>query len=228
MILNIKKVNATIAKKLLKNNVINRNLSPARVDHLSRQMSEGRWESNTGESIKISKNGLLLDGQHRLAAIIKSGVEVDMLVIEELENEIINVIDTGKPRSVNDVLIINRIPNAGTISPILNYIVSVEKNISLKTRGVTSTDILLKYRENPEKYDTLSKNVLALYYRFDRLVEPKLIGITIYHRGLEYADKLFSKDESDPKINKIRKALIRLKLSKADIYKKIDIIVNKK
>jgi hypothetical protein len=224
----IKKVNPELAKKILKGNLINRKLSPQRVEHLSRQMKEGKWETNTGESIKISKNNLLLDGQHRLAAIIKANVEIDMLVVDDLDTSIINVIDTGKPRSVFDVLSMNKISNATLLSSIINYIISHDKNYSLTAKRVTSEEVLNEYRSNVEKYDTLVKNINNLYLRFDKLVEPKIIGATIHHKGLDYANKLFSKDETDRKINKIRKDLIKLKLSRATINKKIEVILGSK
>jgi hypothetical protein len=171
---------------------------------------------------------LLLDGQHRLAAIIKANVEIDMLVVDDLDTSIINVIDTGKPRSVFDVLSMNKISNATLLSSIINYIISHDKNYSLTAKRVTSEEVLNEYRSNVEKYDTLVKNINNLYLRFDKLVEPKIIGATIHHKGLDYANKLFSKDETDRKINKIRKDLIKLKLSRATINKKIEVILGSK
>ena len=75
-----------------------RKLNSGRVLTYSEDMKSGRWQLN-GESIKFSKNGTLMDGQHRLHAIIKAGTPIDMLVIRDLEDNV-DVCDIGSVRSL--------------------------------------------------------------------------------------------------------------------------------
>ena len=70
-----------IAEELLKLNVNNyRTKSKSTVEKYAKDMLCGLWEAN-GESIAISKDGVLRNGQHRLAAIVKSGKPVLMYMV---------------------------------------------------------------------------------------------------------------------------------------------------
>jgi hypothetical protein len=99
----VESISPAIAAKILKDNTNNRNLSDKLVEHYASQMKKGRWQVN-GEAIVIAGNGVLMDGQHRLSAVIHSGVVVDMLVVRGVENKAMNTIDIGKGRSIADHL----------------------------------------------------------------------------------------------------------------------------
>jgi hypothetical protein len=71
---NVEKINPQGAEFLLIKNTINRKLRPSIVRDFARQMRLNLWRENTGEAIKITSNGHLLDGQHRLTALVKAGV----------------------------------------------------------------------------------------------------------------------------------------------------------
>lgn len=74
-------VTPKIAEELLKLNVNNyRVKSKDAVAKYAKDMLFGLWEAN-GESITFSKDGILRNGQHRLAAIIKCGKPVLMYMI---------------------------------------------------------------------------------------------------------------------------------------------------
>lgn len=62
-----------IAAEYLTRNTSNRNRRPTRIQQYARDMGSGNWPV-TGESIKFSETGDLLDGQHRLVACVLSGV----------------------------------------------------------------------------------------------------------------------------------------------------------
>lgn len=104
MLIKTHKVSPAWAEKMLneKNNK-NRNLRDALVDHYADQMNKGNWLAN-GEAIKIAKDGTLLDGQHRLAAVVKHGKPVEMLIINDIDPSVMPTIDIGKPRTVADHL----------------------------------------------------------------------------------------------------------------------------
>ncbi len=69
------------AKELLENNDHNRKVTTSRVQEYAKEMTNGLWLYN-GESIIVSVSGRLLDGQHRLLAIVESGVEIEMELVE--------------------------------------------------------------------------------------------------------------------------------------------------
>jgi len=70
-------------------------------DHYAKLMREDKWITSASP-IAVSATGVLINGQHRLWAIIKSGVEVELIVIENALDESVYVVDTHKPRKMHD------------------------------------------------------------------------------------------------------------------------------
>jgi hypothetical protein len=110
-------ISPTQAKKMLKLNTRNRPVNNSKVDFYAGQIESGDWELN-GESIKLSKD-MLLDGQHRLKAIIQAGKSIKTVVMTGLGNEVFNTIDTGKNRSGGDVLGISGHKNSKRMATML-------------------------------------------------------------------------------------------------------------
>lgn len=93
------------ARQWLERNIGNRPASQAHVAKLERAMRDGKWKM-TGDAIRFSKTGKLIDGQHRLQAILNSGIAVTCVVMHNLDDEIFDVIDGGKGRQKSDILFI--------------------------------------------------------------------------------------------------------------------------
>jgi hypothetical protein len=88
---------------LTHSNTHNRRLVDAHVELLAGEMRTGRWQL-THQGIAFSPNRVLLDGQHRLWAVVFSNVTVPMRVHLNEPEEALSVIDTGKART-NDQLL---------------------------------------------------------------------------------------------------------------------------
>lgn len=88
---------------LLESDVQNRSVRTRVVNGYADEMRSGKWLV-TGESIKIDRQGGLIDGQHRLRAIIDAGVTLPILVVRGLDRSVIRVIDTAVRRSAADSL----------------------------------------------------------------------------------------------------------------------------
>jgi hypothetical protein len=84
-------------------NTKNRTLSDAHVARLARDMKEGRWRL-THEGIAFDPQGRLLDGQHRLWAVVEAGIPIEMHVWLNVPPEALMAIDSGKPRRLADIL----------------------------------------------------------------------------------------------------------------------------
>lgn len=65
----VETITPEIAKTMLGENVNNRRISRDNVNLFAREIRNGEWRFN-GEAIKFGKDGRLLDGQHRLLAVI--------------------------------------------------------------------------------------------------------------------------------------------------------------
>jgi hypothetical protein len=83
-------------------NGMQRNLSANTVDRYAADMAAGMWKEN-GDAVRISASGKLVDGRHRLSAIIKSGCQIRAVVITGLDDIAIRTIDRGKRRTMRDV-----------------------------------------------------------------------------------------------------------------------------
>lgn len=92
-----------IAAEFLLRNHNNRPVKDSRVAQFADMMSRGEWPY-TGEAIKFDTNGDLLDGQHRLLAIVRSGVVLKMHVIYGLPREHQLYMDLGTKRTAGDQL----------------------------------------------------------------------------------------------------------------------------
>ena len=73
------------AVEYLDNNFKHREIKQTRVDKYVASMTEGNWKFN-GKVITFNKDGVLLNGQHRLTAVVQSGVPLRTLVVRGIEN----------------------------------------------------------------------------------------------------------------------------------------------
>lgn len=91
-------ISPELASHLLANNPDNRGINPKTVRQIQNAIEDGRWEAN-GESIIISSEGLLNDGQSRLKAIAQSGVPVESVIAYGVTRESRYTVDQGRARS---------------------------------------------------------------------------------------------------------------------------------
>src|SRR5690348_15979222 len=66
-------VTPAVAEVLLSMNIGNRPLIKGWVDDLTERIRRGAWKL-TGEPIIVAREGILNDGQHRLHAVVESGI----------------------------------------------------------------------------------------------------------------------------------------------------------
>lgn len=146
------------AKVLLQTNVNNRNLSRRRVEMYANDIKRGMWKL-TGDSIKLAKNPKtgevrLIDGQHRLHAIVVAGIPVQTVVATGLEEDAFSVIDRGKTRTYNDVLNMSKIKNANTVASVIRPIIVLQAGMNPYGAGielVTPEDVVQFAMKNDEQ-----------------------------------------------------------------------------
>jgi len=128
------------AKVLLQTNVNNRNLSRRRVEMYANDIKRGMWKL-TGDSIKLAKNPKtgevrLIDGQHRLHAIVSANVAVQTVVATGLDEDAFSVIDRGKTRTYNDVLNMSKIKNANTVASFIRPVIVLQAGMNPYGAGI--------------------------------------------------------------------------------------------
>lgn len=114
----IVEITPALAKEWLQANTHNRNLRERVVNGYAADMAAGQWVED-GQSIKFSRSGVLLDGQHRLSAIVLAGVTIRMLVVRNLPDSTQDTMDTGAKRTLADVLKLRGESNFTALAAIL-------------------------------------------------------------------------------------------------------------
>jgi len=101
--LELMEVTPAIAANWLSKAHPNRRINPFRVRLIVLALSSGEWQVN-GESIKFDEDGLMIDGQHRLQAVIESGATMATYIMRGLPRGSFDTLDIGKPRTAADTL----------------------------------------------------------------------------------------------------------------------------
>ena len=119
-------------------NTANRALSRMRVEQMVHDMSNGEWRI-TPDLIAFNADGVLINGQHRLAAIAKSGVTIRMWVMKNLPLDAFQVTDDVKRRSFGDYLSIQGVPQHNNVASLVAKILTIEQHGKPKGGFTAST-----------------------------------------------------------------------------------------
>lgn len=91
------------AQMLLENMIPNRKVSPAHLDRIKDDMKKGQFHT-THQGVAILENGKTADGQHRLRAIVETGLGQWILVTYGLSQDAMMAVDRGRMRTLADHL----------------------------------------------------------------------------------------------------------------------------
>lgn len=92
-----------IAQSYLDLNANNRKITQHEVDRFAIDMKNNKWRL-THQGIAFDTEGFLLDGQHRLLAIIQSKATIRMMVTRNVPRDSNDGVDGGRNRTVPDLL----------------------------------------------------------------------------------------------------------------------------
>lgn len=140
-------VTPTLAELLLERNRDNRQLSKNNADALAADVSNGRFQFN-GESIVLSENGDLLDGQHRCAVVIATGQSIQTVIVFGPKNDARFTIDIGRPKTASNFLFMKGQKNTVTLASAVRLTLLFRKNGHFGTGGntggapVTKTEVV--------------------------------------------------------------------------------------
>lgn len=213
-----------LAGEMLERNTSNRPLNENRAKTYARDMRGGSWQLN-GESLKFSRNGLLLDGQHRLRAIQMAERTVPMLVVFGLNDAAQATMDMGAKRSVSDILRMRGVKNYTKASAIAQGDMRWQKFgplAAFQSGGrlvLTATETVDWYEAHAVEIDLAASPSKRLYDATNHVVSQTAAGILWlqFHRlDVDDADAFFERlikgvasDEHDP-ILVLRNRLMRL------------------
>lgn len=170
-----------VAQKYLSHNTQNRKESPRNVNFLVDQMKKGLFLEN-GESIVFDVNNNLTDGQHRLMAILKSGIPYHIPVVRGVQKNTMATYDTGKNRSSIDILNLNGFKNATNLSALVKLIYKYETRKSKsattgknnRTETLTNQQVLDFCLQNNDWLQGLMRNSANLYHK----AKTRVLGVS--------------------------------------------------
>jgi hypothetical protein len=145
-------ITPAVAAQMLEMNTANRPLTEGHVLSLSREMMGGRWKIN-GDMIRISATNNIIDGQHRLHAVVRSGITIQSWVIWGLNDDVFDTIDVGKRRTSGDTLSCRGEKNAARLAAALIMIEKYMTGRAEKSIRFSNTEVeglLAKYPEARE------------------------------------------------------------------------------
>lgn len=165
----IELITPQIAEKYLSTNIGHqRNVTMSHQLHLKQQMEKGQWLM-TGEPIIFDGDGRLIDGQHRLRALIAANRSIEFVITRGVPTDSFVAINRGKPRSNANIFAIhgakNHTATASCVANVLNYRRALTTTITSKDgkkkKGgslnsyirSSSADLIKEYDSNPAKYD---------------------------------------------------------------------------
>ena len=154
----VKEITPELAKDILENhNNLNRNRNKEHVKSLLNNMKQGTWRFN-GDTIRFDRDGELIDGQHRLAALVEFGKPLPMIVIKGFDKETMKTIDQEiKPRNLADLFKMNGVKDATNVSATINRFFAI---------GATNSFISSNRYVRPSSIDgkTSCKNTIDTKY----------------------------------------------------------------
>ena len=208
----------------------NRKLRKRLVERYAAAMQAGQWKL-AGDPIKFNNKNELIDGQHRLSAIILSGKTVEFDVRRNLHPDVFAVLDTGGTRSPGDMLQVagfNYTTNVASAIRQASSILEVESGVitptSLGKKRIAPVVLLEWAQEHSDELleackSTMTKDAkvvcsppslfAALYFLFaqyNRKAAREFFTILVEGIGFEH-------DAHDP-IYMLRKQLLALKANK--------------
>lgn len=179
-----------IAQEMLTYNTMNRKVSQHYINHYAAAMKRGEWKLN-GEAILLAEDGTLIDGQHRLYAVIKAGIPVLFTVGRGVDKTAFCTINKGKTRSDGDVFSIDGIPNSTAVAALVRRAMALKCTnrtvFGTHTAGsvgnnfyITSSQLLAEYKANKEAYES-SLSVGNTYYKKYKILAKSEICALYYH-----------------------------------------------
>lgn len=217
------KITPEIAKEMLRWNYGNRPISKPSVRLLAEQMSKGKWHL-TGETIIFADSGRLIDGQHRLEAVVQSGCTIEVAVTRGVEEECYKFIDQNRPKGIKDFL---SGADRTLLASVGKKILFVKKgflgNASIKAYNYTTDEAVDFIEENVNIIAKVARLADRCYRHLNFMSKSEIGGIAGFlilfknHKENVVEDffmELFFSTNGDKGVEILRNRLIQNKLNR--------------
>lgn len=153
------------ARQYLDNQINNRAIVENHVEWLASLMARGEFV--VSQAITFDEKDRLLDGQHRLAAVVRYGKPVTFLVVRGVSSKTFSVMDTGRGRKGHDVLSIRGRTGTRLLAAVLRLVWQDELGFlgsNQPEHRPSNSDLLDRDAEHPEIGDSVIRAISASRY----------------------------------------------------------------
>lgn len=170
-----------MARQLLTGNVHNRNVRERHVQALARDIRNGRWRLS-GDSIKRAHDGTIIDGQHRLLAVVEADMPIEVVLVTNVDPDAQIVVDTGRGRTFPDTLRLMGEGQANDKAALVRKIVLWESD-SLRTNllEISRQELLDAYMERKDDIDEAVRHAARVYMRGEVHCTRSVLGLAIHN-----------------------------------------------
>lgn len=194
---------------LTRNN--NRRRRVQHIKFLAEMITSGEWRPDHPHPIIIGSDGFVVDGQHRLHAIILSGKAVSMRVQFGVDPTIRKYIDNNIPRSLGDRVTFMDDPSLNKkAAEIVNALFTVKYNQSNKKKPTPDEALFLWKQYEPQMIALIEKRRnergTGRAYVYAALIEYCALSM---ERGVEFFNSLMNPDGPVQPARMLRDWLLR-------------------
>jgi hemin uptake protein HemP len=165
------------ATELLNITIGNRSTMQSHLDRITHSMNTNKFDE-LADPIHISNTGKLINGHHRLMAIVKTGESYTLLIVRGLPENAFANLDQSKARTGYDTLQVSGYENYRELAPVIKCIIRLQKrifqpispsNYEVKMSAELHSEALKKYikdaRTTKDRVGTIPiAPVAAMYY----------------------------------------------------------------
>lgn len=173
------------AEEYLASRSTQRPLSEQHARTIATAMSGGRFVQ-TGEAIHFNIEGHLINGQHRMRAIVISGISAEFLVVRDLPVESFAHMDQGKRRSSGDTLASMGFSRYNEAGQLVRIILGLREG-SLHGRQAVDNSQVRAFAERNREHLQWTTDIC---YGLRHVASPGMVGAVLFLAGLGEREKV--------------------------------------
>jgi hypothetical protein len=191
-------ITPTDAEDLLLTNEENRPVSKVKVEQYAGDITAGKWAMN-GETIKVSREGYLNDGQHRLEAVIMAGKPIVTAFIFGVERDTRLTVDQGRARGTACYLGLKGVTNSAQIAAVarLAYQFEQSKGLNFGKRSPSPTATMDYIDQHHDELQEASRYTNKAAWSSRNIASKTLFTLWAFllrnnPKGIEYLDQVMT------------------------------------
>lgn len=180
-----------MAQEILDHGWKNRKLTEARAQRIANDIAAGKFRSN-GESIVFDEKSRLLDGQHRLRAVLLANRPVELYCIFGIPSKYFPTFDQGKMRTGSDIASAMGFQNSSCVGAIVHLALLEEDGVwkSGLTQPV-SRDRLTRYLETHRvELEGAAHQTVKHRKGIEKLTPMGRVAFIVFRQGTEHPSEM--------------------------------------